>query len=274
MMIILVLFLGQADPNGLGSEEPSFGVSVRGGAVWAFAWGAASAKNSFTRFERGEDIDLRDDLGLVHGDALAELALEVRFEHRHRIVAHSLFGDLTMDTVLDRTFEYNDNVFAQGERAKTRREIDLRDLEDAARFVDGPTWTLWAGAGGRWEHVNVGVRSSTLDPGGSMEAGTTVYPTLNAGVTLHFGSSLSLALDLRGSPAALPLRPSHASPGRFGEVRPTLAWNMAKFVRLELGGTFLWTWHRWKGRESDGHFAVNEVDLRLAGPLAELEISF
>ena len=258
----------------LQDEDGSIEVSLRGGAVWAFAWGTASARNSLTGFERGKDVDLRDDFGLVRGEPLLDLALLVRFEHRHRVALHSVFGELSARTVLDRTFEYNDNVFQQGEHARTGLEIDLRDVEYAYRLANDPGWTLWAGAGGRWAHVNVGIRSSTLDPGGSMEATTAVYPTLNAGLEARAGSSWSLALELRGSPAALPLLSSEASRGRFIEARVTLAWSPTDFLRLEVGGSFLWMWHRWRGREPDRHFADNQVDLRLLGPLAGLNVSF
>jgi hypothetical protein len=271
LIAILGLFPGQASVQ---DDETSVEVSLRGGAVWAFSWGTASARNSFTGFERGGAVDLRDDLGLLHGAPLADLALLVQFEHRHRVALHALFGEVSARTVLERTFEYNDNVFEQGEHAQSRLEIDCRDLEYAYRFATGPRWTLWAGAGGRWAHVNVGIRSSSLDPDGSMEATTAVYPTLNAGLAASGDPSWSLGLEVRGSPAALPVLPSDASRGRFVEVRATLGWNLTDFVRLEAGGTLLWMWHRWTGREPDRHFAVNEVDLRLAGPFAGLNISF
>jgi len=272
--VLWIATVGFSFGLGQGAEEDPLTVDLRGNAIWAFAWGTASARNSLTGFERGEDLDLRDDFGLLRGTALADSALRLTVQGRHRIVFHDLFGSFSQRTVLDRTFEYNDNVFQKGEHARTNLEIDLRDLEYAAGIFGSPTLNLWAGAGGRWSHLNVGVRSSTLDPAGSMEENTAIYPTLNVAGTYSWTPSMSLALEVRGSPAAVPLGFSHASLGRFVELRSALAWRMTEALSLEMGGVFAWVWQRWRGRESDRHYAVNYVDLLLAGPFLGLEISF
>jgi len=261
----------QADPEG-GPE--GINVDLHGSAVWAFAWGAASARNSFTGFERGEDFDLRDDFGLTQGAPLADLSLHVGFLRRHRVALHSLFGTFSARTEFDRTFEYNDGVFQQGEHAETRLEVDLRDVEYAYRFPGGRSIAFWAGGGTRWAHLNVGVHSSTLDPAGSMEENTAIFPTLVAGIELRPPSGWTLSLDLRGSPAAVPILFHNASRGRFIEAHASVQWSLTGFLKLETGGLMLWTWQRFRGREKDGHDAVNDVDIRIAGPSLGLEFSF
>jgi hypothetical protein len=110
-------------------ESDGLEATVRARLVWAYAWGRASARNSFTRFERGEDLDLRRDFGLVNGGPVLDAELSVRFERSHRVMLHSLFCILSDRTVLDRTFEYNDNVFQTGEHARAELDLDFRDIE-------------------------------------------------------------------------------------------------------------------------------------------------
>lgn len=273
MGVTLLFVLGQEVSDGAGSPE-SFSIWLRGNAVWTFAWGTASARNSFVRFERGEDLDLRDDFGLLQGGVLADIDLGVTFARRHRIILHSLYGSLSANTVLPRTFEYNDGVFLENEHAETKLEIDLRDLDYAYRIVDGQPFALWAGAGARWSHWNVGIRSSTRDPAGSMEENTAIFPTLNVGVGYGLAPSLSASLEIRASPAALPILFAHASLGRFVDARLALEWTIASFIKVEAGGMVLWMWQRWRGRESDGHYAVNYVEIVLVGPSVGFTISF
>jgi hypothetical protein len=264
----LSLLTPQAD------DSDGLEATVRARFVWAYAWGTASARNSFTRFERGEDLDLRRDFGLVNGGPVLDAELSVRFEGSHRVTLHSLFGVLSDRTVLDRTFEYNDNVFQAGEHARAELDFDFRDVEYAYRFLHSPTLTLWAGVGGRWADLNVGLPSSTLDPEGSMESNKALYPTLNASLQHRWTGSLALDLDVRGSPAAVPVVFAHASLGRFVEARAAVGWRIVDSVLLDAGANFLWVWQRWRGHESDGHFAVNYVDIRLFGPSVGLRISF
>jgi hypothetical protein len=249
-------------------------VTFRGKVLWAWAEGTASAHNSFTGYHRGEDLDLRGDLGLVSPGALLDLELTVRFERSHRLGLHSLYGGLTGHTVLDRTIEYNDNIFQAGEHARTALDLDIRDLDYSYEFPPSGDLRFRAGAGGRWSHMNVGFDSTTLDPAGSMEENTAIFPTLNAALAVDWTPSLVFEVELRGSPAALPFGFSHASLGRFVEINASLGWKISDAFRLEVGGHYSWFWQRWQGRESDGHYAVNYVDLMLLGPWIGLEISF
>ncbi len=251
-----------------------FEVTLEARVLWAQAWGSASAHNSFTQYQRGESLDLRDDFGLTQGAALADLDLSVRFADRHRLGIGALSGTFSGHTTLDRTFEYNDNVFQAGESARTSLEIDIRDATYDYRILDDGGTTLWIGGGLRRVVLNVGLESTTLDPQGSMEDNKALFATLHAALQHEIAPSLRLGFEMLGAPAAIPALFSRPSLGRFIQARASIAWEVVGGVTLDAGLDLLWMWQDCEAREPDQHYAVNRVELLLLGPSLGLRIAF